>query len=311
MIQTVTGTLSKNFHGNVLSHEHIRCVSNDMLKAFGEKWLDDGVFIEHALKILKILKDNYGVRLIVDGTPMDLGRDVRFLRELSLRSGVEIVVSSGLYTYPSMLTLNKSEETMAGWFLEEVERGIENTSVKPGILKCATDNYGITGENERRIGALARVQAQTGLPLYVHCLHQGDTARKAWRILTDRGAEPSKIIMGHIARCQYEYIADFLDEGCYVCIDQCHCFPNDTKRIAQTLVRLQERGYGERVLLSNDCCMYSDFCESGNEWTKITQVKETFGYIFETVREEFYKCGGDEISYQKMVGQNALKILNV
>ena len=311
MIQTVTGALSKNFQGNVLMHEHIRCVSNDMLKAFGKKWLDDDAFIEHALKILKILKEDYAVGLIVDGTPMDLGRDVSVLRELSLRSGVEIVASSGLYNYPSMLTFNKSEEAMASWFLEEIANGIENTSIKPGILKCATDNYGITEENERRIGALARVQAQTGFPLYVHCLHQGDTARKAWRILTERGAEPSKIIMGHIARCPYEYIADFLDEGCYVCIDQCHCFSKDIERIAKTLVRLNERGYGERVLLSNDCCIYSDFCESGKEWTEVTQVKETFGYIFEAVREGFYKCGGDETAYQKMVGQNALKMLDI
>lgn len=310
MIAT-TGTLSKNFHGSVLAHEHIRCVSNDMLKAFGKKWLDDDAFIEHALKILKILKEDYAVGLIVDGMPMDLGRDVSVLRELSLRSGVEIVASSGLYNYPSMLTLNKSEEAMANWFLEEIANGIENTFIKPGILKCATDNYGITEENERLIGAIARVQVQTGFSLYVHCLHQGDTARKAWRILTERGAEPSKIIMGHIARCPYEYIADFLDEGCYVCIDQCHCFPKEADRIAQTLVHLHERGYGERLLLSNDCCMYSDFCESGKEWTEVTQVKETFGCIFETVREGFYKCGGDESAYQKMACKNALNALNI
>ena len=171
MIQTVTGTLSKNFDGNVLMHEHIRCVSNDMLKAFGNKWLDGEALIERSLKIFTLLKEQYGVDLLVDGTPMDLGRDVRFLKELSLRSGIKIIASSGLYVYPSMVTLIKSEEDMAGWFLEEVERGIENTSIKPGILKCATDNFGITEENARRIGALGQVQAKRDcLCTYIACI---------------------------------------------------------------------------------------------------------------------------------------------
>ena len=35
MIRTVTGALSEKIKGNILMHEHICCVSNDMLCVFG------------------------------------------------------------------------------------------------------------------------------------------------------------------------------------------------------------------------------------------------------------------------------------
>lgn len=83
MIQTVTGSLSQNINGNILMNEHICCVSNNMLKVFGDKWLNKEELIEYSAKMLSILKERYNVELIVDGTPIDLGRDIRVLKKVS------------------------------------------------------------------------------------------------------------------------------------------------------------------------------------------------------------------------------------
>ena len=103
MIQTVTGAISENFNKKVLIHEHVSCVSNDMLHAFGRKWLDESELIERSVKIIASMKERYGLGMIVDGTPLDLGRNAKILKEISERSGVKILASCGLY-----ITLIKS-----------------------------------------------------------------------------------------------------------------------------------------------------------------------------------------------------------
>ncbi len=53
MIRTVLGDIDKSKRGNALMHEHIQCVSNDMLMAFGNKWLDENTMEKYAVSVLK------------------------------------------------------------------------------------------------------------------------------------------------------------------------------------------------------------------------------------------------------------------
>ena len=53
MIRTVTGEVSTSDVKNVLCHEHIQCVSNDMLHIFGNDWCDTYALSEYAGKVLK------------------------------------------------------------------------------------------------------------------------------------------------------------------------------------------------------------------------------------------------------------------
>ena len=106
MIQTVTHSATKEEIGKTLIHEHIRCVSNDMLNAFGDRWLSENELTERAVKIITAMKEKYGLDTIVDGTPIDLGRNAGVLKRISELSGVKIVASSGLYHYPSFVTLS-------------------------------------------------------------------------------------------------------------------------------------------------------------------------------------------------------------
>ena len=312
MIQTVTQKISKSeISGTVLIHEHIQCVSNDMLHAFGKRWLDRSEVISRSLEILTDMKKNYGLDLMVDGTPIDLGRDGGILKELSERSGVKIVASSGLYNFPSMITMENSEKDIAEWFTEELISGIDNTGAKAGILKCATDSNLITEENKKRIAALGRVQAKTALPLYRHTLHRGSTAKDALRILEERGADAEKIIIGHFDdACEYDYVCEFIKRGSFVSFDRRHYSDEYTENLAKMLIRLHEGGFADKVLISNDCCIYSDFCPTGNKWTRREDIPDTIAYVFEALKKEFLKFGGSEIAYEKMLTSNVLSVLD-
>ena len=139
MIYTVTGIKEKTDYGKVLMHEHIGCISNDMIQAFGKEWLDKKKLADFAVDILKMMKTKYGVGMIVDGTPIDLGRDIMLIKEVSERADMPIVASTGLYHYPSQITTTNDAEEIASWFIGEFENGIEGTDIKPGILKVASD----------------------------------------------------------------------------------------------------------------------------------------------------------------------------
>lgn len=86
MIQTVNGKVEKANFGKALIHEHISCASNDFIKAFGTKWLDRDFLAKYAADVLVKAKREYNIGLLVDGTPIDLGRDISLLKKVSEES---------------------------------------------------------------------------------------------------------------------------------------------------------------------------------------------------------------------------------
>ena len=84
MIQTVNGKIEKRALGKSLIHEHISCASNDFAKAFGKKWLDREELCDDASDVLALAGAKYNLGLFVDGTPVDLGRDAKLLKNMRM-----------------------------------------------------------------------------------------------------------------------------------------------------------------------------------------------------------------------------------
>lgn len=311
MINTVLGQKEKTDFGNVLMHEHIRVASNDLINTFGSRWLDDKKLIDYSAKILIELRDKYNIGLWVDATPIDTGRNTRVLKAVSEKSGVDIVASTGLYYFPDLFTCERSDEDIAKWFIYEYENGMEGTGIKPGILKCAVDRGGITQDMKKRISALGITQRETGLPLYAHCMHDGNSANELLDILLEISNEPHKIILGHTAnRPDAEYLESILDRGCYICMDQCHCADFAIEDICKTLVKLCDNGYRDKILLSNDLCIYNDFAVKSGMDLSIDNQTARFGHIFEVVYKGFCEAGGSDADWNIMMNENSIDVLD-
>lgn len=314
MIKTVTGNINTTDVKNVLVHEHIQCVSNDMLHIFGDEWIDNNVLAEYASNILKSINEKWNVNLIVDGTPVDLGRNISLLKSVSEKSGTYIVASTGLYHYPSFLTEENDETEIASWFLKECTEGAEKTGVFPGILKCAAPHESITFDAKKRITAMAYVAEETQLPIYVHCSHRGNIANEQLEILLNNGVNPSQIIIGHCAiHPSSAYLKDILENGCYIAMDQCHCYWRTPEDIAMCLYELCMDGYSSKIMLSNDMCIYSDFPNRKQNGMNLTVEKqsENFGFIFKHLLPLFVSVGGSDEYITKMVRDNVLKVLDI
>lgn len=314
MIQTVTGTIKKEEIGNVLMHEHVSCSSLSFERAFGKGWLDKTRLESLAAEAIKQAGEKYKLGLMVDGTPIDLGRDAMLLKTISKLSGVKIVASTGFYYLESIEAMNNSPEELACLLIGECENGILDTDIKPGILKCATGENGITKDNKTKLSAVGIVQNKTGLPLYAHSDHREDIVEKQLKILLESGANAEKIIIGHCAiRPDAEYLEKILDRGCYICMDQCHCDSRRLPKVASVLVDLCNKGYDEKILLSNDYCIHNDCCHRSKNGFHLDapQHADGLGYIFHTLYPQFLSAGGSEDYWNMMTSKNPITVLDV
>ena len=95
-IPTVTGLMDTSQLGYTLIHEHaVTCCDWSMRMCLRGQFCQEDRLLEMAVIQLKKAKAA-GIDTIVDGTPINLGRDIRLIRQASERSGVRVIVSTGL-----------------------------------------------------------------------------------------------------------------------------------------------------------------------------------------------------------------------
>lgn len=217
MVQTVFGAINDSDLGSVLSHEHVACFNPSMRMGFGEFWFNKEDVIEKAAAMFRQAKDECGITTVVDATPLDLGRDIKILREVSIRSGIQIIASSGMYYNEEVFLIGKSPARFARFFINECENGIDGTTAKPGILKCATGNQGFTDTNVMLLSTMSIVQKETQLPLYAHNTHSNKTAYRQLELFEKNGVDLHKVIIGHCSdSSDIPYLEDILRCGCFL-----------------------------------------------------------------------------------------------
>lgn len=257
-MNTVLGEIDSELLGETLFHEHVACINPAFYKAFGNKWFPREKVIERAVGLFKQAKEECGISTIVDGTPIDLGRDIETIKEVSLKSGVNILVSSGIYHNEEAFLHGKRPEKLAKFFIEECQRGIENTNVRPALLKCATGRLGGTEINEILLTAMAITQKETGLPLYCHNEHCLKTSYQQLEIFDRNGLDFKKIIIGHCSDSyDMEYLEEIAKSKVYLAFDR--IYPSAFERQARVIAKMIERGYGDKILLSHDYFAFIDF----------------------------------------------------
>ena len=157
IVQTVRGPVDASRLGFTLPHEHVFAGSAGVLQTWPELVGGRTAFRNKVVEKLKAAKAE-GVDTIVDVTPADIGRDVRFIEEVSRLSGMQIVVCTGHWLNPSLSMAARSVEELTEFFVREIERGIDGTDIKPGVIKVATDREGVTPFLEKSLRAAARAR---------------------------------------------------------------------------------------------------------------------------------------------------------
>ncbi len=299
-INTVLGKINVENLGETLCHEHDTCISPSFYTAFGRKWMDKDKVIERAVLLFGSAKKECGLTTVVDGTPIDLYRDVNMIKEVSQKSGVNFIVSSGIYYNEELAVKRKSSRYLADFFIDECKNGILDSGVLPGILKCATGNAGVNDVNAKLLEAIAITHIETGLPIYAHNEHRCKTADKQLEIFKRVGVDLEKLIIGHCSDIDdVDYLQSLLDCGCYLGFDR--IYPSAYAFQAKTIATLIQRGYGDRMLVSHDFYAYGD---TGGELIAHNNSARDFTTVHKKLLPELEQLGVSVDRVKKLTVDN-------
>lgn len=283
-INSVIGELHIDNLGYTLVHEHMRTRSEAVAVQFPHLY-DEQEEFELAKKQVLGTK-GYGVKTIFDPTVMGLDRDVKLMERISNETGVQIIAATGVYTFdtlPTRFAVN-DVDFLAEQFVRDIEIGIRNTPIKAGFLKCATDVQGITPGVEKVIRAVARAHNQTGLPIMTHSHPASETGLRQIEIFVQEGVDLSKVLIGHCGDTDnLEYIERVLDYGVFIGMDRYGISRVlSTEKRNETVLSLLEKGYEERIFLSQDYCCTTDMYKP-NHLKKNVHPNWSMTYLLETV----------------------------
>lgn len=254
-INTVTGTITEAELGRTLIHEHV-------LAGYPGWYMDTRLppfrradALAGAVDAFQRLHD-YGIRSVVDPCPSDLGRDVEFCAEVSQRSGITLICTTGVYTEAFGIPYTfRHLETAAieEIYQREIEDGIGQTGIRAGLIKIATGD-GVVSEYERRmLTAAARVARATGVRLISHT-ENCSCGHDQIDIVTGEGVDAHRLLVGHSdGRDDHAYQASLAARGAYVGFDRfgLTVFNSDEARM-RNLKQMIDAGYRDRVMVSQD-----------------------------------------------------------
>ncbi len=254
-ISSVLGPLETSDLGFTLSHEHVMISSAGVLNTYPE-FIDRQGTLN---RVVDYLKEAYeeGVRTLVDVTTMDLGRDIRFLEEASLLSGVQIIAATGTWRDIPRAFWSATPDMIADLYVREIEEGIEGTGIKAGIIKVANDVEGITPEGEIILRAAAQAHNRTGVPISTHSWAPGRVGEWQVRIFEDEGVDLNRVYIGHSNdTTDIDYLLGLLRKGVWLGMDR---YPGGRRagtpnweRRTETIKRILDAGFGNRIMLSHD-----------------------------------------------------------
>ena len=268
-VETAKGSIHSSQLGVTLMHEHVFVLSTEILQNFPATWGDEQKRVVDAIARLNELKAR-GVDTIVDLTVIGLGRYIPRIKRVADATGINIVVATGVYTYNDVPmyfhfqgpgTTLGGPELMTDMFVKDIEEGIADTGVKAAILKCATDEPGVTPGVERVLRAVAQAHRRTGVPISTHTHAHTRRGLEQQRIFTEEGVDLTRVIIGHSGdTTDIEYLEELIAAGSYIGMDR---FGIDVllpfeDRVA-TVARLCERGHAGRMVLSHDAACFNDW----------------------------------------------------
>ncbi len=216
--------------------------------------------LRRSKRLLTLAKEG-GIDSLIDLTTIDLGREVEFIRAASEASGLNVVVATGWWRVIPSLFWARDPDWIARFMFHEIEHGIDDSGIRPGVIKLAQDQEHLEPDGrlndraERVVRAAARVCRETGVPISTHHWAPREVGRLQVEIFVEEKAPMHLICIGHSAdTTDVKYLEDLLDTGCYLSMDR---YPGggqmpDWKARNATVKALVDRGWAGRLMLGHD-----------------------------------------------------------
>jgi predicted metal-dependent phosphotriesterase family hydrolase len=254
---TVTGPIDAQQLGLTLMHEHVLVDFIGADKVSRDRYNADEVFAI-ALPHLKRIRE-LGCRTFVDCTPNYLGRDASLLQRLSKASGLQIITNTGYYgalkhKYLPVHVERETPDQIAARWIAEFKRGVDGTTIKPGLIKIGVDAGALSPLNRKIVSAAAITHLQTGLTIGAHTVG-GAAAMQEIDLIEQHGVSPEAFIWIHAQSEKNPQICvEAARRGCWVEFDGINSESID--RHVELVKVVNEAGLFDQILISQDAGWY-------------------------------------------------------
>jgi predicted metal-dependent phosphotriesterase family hydrolase len=261
-VRTVQGDRVPVQQGIVYMHEHLIIDSPLIADRFPHIHLWD---VDAAVDEVRA-SAAAGVALMVDAMPCASGRDARRLSQISERTGVQIIASTGLHHdryYGALHWSNRvGVDELADLFVADLLEGIDEfdytspvvrrTTARAGIVKVATSGEIPDARDRRNLEAAAMASIRSGAPILTHC-EGGRGGSAQVEILTGFGVPAGAITLSHIDKVgDPRYLRDLAETGVNLEFDQILKHHAQGAAAVQALVDLVAAGHGDRIVVGTD-----------------------------------------------------------
>ncbi|CAJ1509894.1 phosphotriesterase family protein [[Mycobacterium] burgundiense] len=315
-VNTVRGPLDVDGLGATLMHEHVFVLSPEMMQNDPQVWGDEQHRQADAVARLNELKAR-GVDTIVDLTVIGLGRYIPRIAQIAAATDLNIVVATGVYTYHDVPmyyhfqgpgTALPGPDPMVDLFLRDITEGIAGTGIKAAILKCATDEPGLTRDVERVLRAVAQTHRETGVPISTHTHAATRRGLDQQRVFVEEGVDLTRVVIGHCGdTTDLDYLEELIAAGSYIGMDR---FGADvylpTAERVDTVARMCERGHAEKMVLSHDASCFIDWLPE--EMLPVALPNWHYLHIHNDVLPALRERGVTEAQIHAMLVDNPRKI---
>jgi phosphotriesterase-related protein len=251
---------------------------------------------------------------IVDVTPIGVGRNPKGLKEISTKSGVNVVMGTGYYVrdYQPADVADMDEDAICDRLLKNIEDGEDG--VRPGIIGEIGLVWPVHDQERKVLRAAAKAQKASGLVLTIHPGRNTGAPMEAVRIVESAGGDPMRTIIDHLDRTIFEK-SDFLElarTGCFLEQDLFGWetsyypmadidMPNDAIRV-NNMLAVAEKGHLDQLLVSLDIDSRPRLAKYGGEG---------YEHIIRNIVPLMRRKGFSEADVDKVIRKNPQRALTI
>jgi len=316
LVNTVLGPISADELGMTLMHEHVVFGFPGWYGDRSIAPLDREAIVTKSVLELNGLK-KYGVSTIVDATTNDTGRNPDIYKEISEKTGINIICSTGYYYegegapayFKFRSSLNDISNEIYDMFMKEATEGIENTGIRAGVIKVSSSQGAISDYEKTFFKAAAKAQIDSGVPIITHT-QRGTMGPEQADLLIENGANIKHIMIGHMSEnTDIKYQMETLSKGVFIAFDRMGIqgfpgCPRDIERCA-CIIGLIGVGYANRIMMSHDtvsCWLGRPLMlpEDMNNMLSDWKLSHIFDNILPTLR----RAGVNDVQVESMMTDN-------
>ena len=203
-----------------------------------------------------------GGNALVEMTTQEIGRAPAELKQISIASQIHIIAATGHHKdkFNQSVSVKHNSSEMAESFIRDIQEGMDDTTIKAGIIKAATSQNQATLFEQKVIMAAAKAHLATGAPVSTHT-EGGTFALEQARLLIDAGVDPGKLLIGHLDRnLAWQTYLKLAQMGVYLGFDQIgkEKYWPDPERVG-LIEKLLDAGFASQIMLSTDSARKSSW----------------------------------------------------